>query len=42
MVDPHVYKQNVYAPLGCSTVALQQTTDTVDIDMFHVQILALR
>ena len=42
VVDPHFYKQNVYTPLDRSTVALQQTTDTVDIDTFHIQILAIR
>jgi hypothetical protein len=41
VLDPRVYKQNVYRPLDRSTVALQQITHTVDIGRFHGRILAI-
>ena len=37
-----VVVRHVYRPLDRSAVAAQQTTATVDIDTFHVQILAIR
>ena len=36
-----VHKQNVYTPLDRSSVAVQQTAETVDNGMFYVQILAM-
>ena len=42
LIEVQDYKQNVYTPSDRSTLTLQQTTDTVDIDTFHVQILAVR
>ena len=41
-IEVQDHKQTVCTPLDRSSVALQQTTDTVDIDTFHVQILAIR
>jgi hypothetical protein len=42
LIEVQDYKQNVYTPLDRSAVAAQQTTHTVDIGTFHVQILAIR
>ena len=42
LIEVKHYKQKFYRPLDRSTVALQQTIHTVDIDTFHVQIWAIR
>ena len=44
VLEPQVYKHNVYTPLYRCTVAVQQTTctETVDIGTLYVQILAIR
>ena len=41
LIEVQVYKQNVYTPLDRSSVAENQTAETVDIGKIYVQILAV-